>query len=123
MPPPAPYKLDMTYGITEKTKGVICDCPMFPIQWVTATSNESCLSRWYVKSPRNGWRIVEIMNDDLNLQSLGAALRNKDVIISPKHFKAMQGFLPAYLKELRKHADDLEQFDWLGWKVPKQESN
>ena len=120
--PPSPYKLDMVYGITEKKKGVICDCPMFPIQWVTATSNESCLSRWYVKSPRNGWRIVEIMNDDLNLQSLGGALRNKDVIISPKHFKAMQAFLPAYLKELRKHADDLEQFDWLGWKVPKQES-
>jgi hypothetical protein len=120
--PPTPYKLDMTYGITEKKKGLICDCPMFPIQWVTATSNESCLSRWYVKSPRNGWRIVEIMNDDLNIQSLGAALRNKDVIISPKHFKAMQAFLPAYLKELRRHVDDLEQFDWLGWKVPKQES-
>jgi hypothetical protein len=121
-PPPSPYKLDMVYGITEKKKGVICDCPMFPIQWVTATSNESCFSRWYVKSPRNGWRIIELMNDDLNLQSLGAALRNKDVIISPRHFKAMQAFLPAYLRELRRHTDDLEQFDWLGWKVPKQES-
>jgi hypothetical protein len=119
--PPSPYKLDMTYGVTEKKKGVICDCPMFPIQWVEATSNESCLSRWYVKSPRNGWRVVELMNDDLNLQGLGAALRNKGIIIQPKHFKAMHAFLPGYLRELRNHVDDLEQFDHLGWKVPKQE--
>ncbi len=121
-PPPSPYTLDMTYGVKEKEKGLICDCPMFPIQWVTATSNESCLSRWYVKSPRNGWRKVEIMNDDLNLQNLGAALRNKDIIVLPKQLKSMQAFLPAYIKELRRHTDDLEQFDWLGWKVPKQES-
>jgi len=94
---------------------------MFPIQWVTATSNESCLSRWYVKSPRNGWKVIEILNDDLNLQTLAAALRNKDIIVLPKQLKSMHMFLQSYLRELHKHQNSLTQYDYVGWEVAPQE--
>jgi hypothetical protein len=119
--PPAPFTLDMTYGIKMKKAGLICEWPMFPIQWVTATTNESCLSRWYVKTPRNGWKIVELLNDDLNLQPLAAALRNKDIIVLPKQLKSMQMFLQSYLRELHKYQDSLKQYDYVGWEVVSQE--
>ena len=106
--PPAPYTLDMAYGIKEKKKGLVCEWPMFPIQWVTATTNENCLSRWYVKTPRNGWRMIEILNDDLNLQTLAPALRNKDIIVLPKQLKSMHTFMQSYLRELHKHQNSLE---------------
>jgi hypothetical protein len=95
---------------------------MFPIQWVTATSNENCLSRWYVKTPRNGWRIIEILNDDLNLQTLAGALRNKDIIVLPKQLKSMHMFLQSYLRELHKHQNSLNQYDYVGWEVVPQEA-
>lgn len=119
--PPAPFTLDMTYGIKMKKAGLICEWPMFPIQWVTATANESCLSRWYIKTPRNGWKIIELLNDDLNLQPLAAALRNKDIIVLPKQLKSMQMYLQGYLRELHKYQDSLKQYDYVGWEVVSQE--
>jgi hypothetical protein len=120
-PPPAPYTLDMVYGIKSKKDGLICELPMFPIQWVTATSNEKCLSRWYVKSPRSDWRMIEILDDALELSNLASALRNKDIIILPKQLKPMHTFMVSYLRELRRHANDLGQYDYVGWEVPPQE--
>jgi hypothetical protein len=119
--PPAPYTLDMTYGIIAKKEGLICELPMFPIQWVTATSNENCLSHWYVKSPRDGWRIIEILNEGLELRNLASTLRNKNIIVLPKQIKHMHTFMQAYLKELRRYTNDLRQYDYVGWEAPVQE--
>ena len=119
--PPPPYVLDMTRGVKEKKAGLICEWPMFPIHWVTATSNESCLSLWMVKPRREDWVQIEVMNDELELKNLASALRDKDVVVSPKHVKHMHGYMLAYLKELHKHQDSLKQYDYVGWetKQPK----
>ena len=120
--PPAPYKLDMTYGIIEKKKkGVICEWPMFPIHWITATSNETCLSRWYAKL-RNGWKIIEFLNEELNSRIFADALRNKGITLGPKQIKGVYAFMLAYLNELQKYQNSLDQFDYVGWEVAPQES-
>jgi hypothetical protein len=120
-PPPAPYTLDMTYGVKAKKDGWIYEYPMFPVQWIRATFNENCLSRWYVKTPREGWKMIELLNADLEPKTLASALRNKDVIILPKQLKPVHTFMQAYLKELRRYTNDLGQYDYVGWEVPPQE--
>jgi hypothetical protein len=115
--PPAPYILDMTYGIREKKNGLICEWPMFPVHWITATTNEPCLSRWYVKPLLGDWEQIEILNEELELRSLALALRNKNIIVSPKQSKYVQMFMLAYLKELQKHQTSLNQYDYVGWET------
>jgi len=115
--PPEPYTLDMTRGIMIK-KTLICDWPMFPIAWIRATPNESCLSHWMVKPPRGDWERIEILNDELDQNALARALRNKCVITTNlKHTKSVHMFLLAYLNELRKHQNDLRQYDFVGWET------
>lgn len=119
--PPAPFTLDMTCGIRMKKEGLICEWPMFPIQWITATPNENCLSRWYVKPPRGDWRKIEIPDEGLDLGNIAGVLRNKDIIVLPKQIKHMQVFMQAYLKELHRYQNSLNQFDYVGWEAPIQE--
>jgi len=115
--PPAPYILDMDHGVREKKTGVICELPMFPIHWVTATSNESCLSLWMIKPQRGDWEQIEILNDELELKNLAPALRDKDIYINPKQVKHMHGYMLAYIKELQKYQDSLKQYDYVGWET------
>jgi hypothetical protein len=124
-PPPAPYTLDMTYGIRDKKNGLICDWPMFPVNWVRATTNESCLSRWFIKPPLGNWEQIEIMNDEMELKNLAPALRNKGIITTHlKYTKNVHMFMLSYVKELRRHQADLYQYDYLGWETaPKSSDN
>jgi Domain of unknown function (DUF927) len=123
--PPEPYTLDMTYGVKEKGKGLICDWPMFPVQWVKATTNESCLSHWYVKPPLGDWERIEVLNDELELKNLAPALRNKGIITTHlKYTKNLHMFMLAYAKELRRHQADLHQYDYIGFETaPKSSGN
>jgi uncharacterized protein DUF927 len=119
--PPHPYILDPVHGIREKSNGVICDWLMFPVHWIDATGNEDCLSRWYTRSPRADWQLIEIRNTELELKSLAAALRNKGIILSMKRVKLMHGFMLAYLNELQRHQASLRQYDYVGYEVRPQE--
>jgi hypothetical protein len=119
--PPAPYTLDMTYGIKKKKNGVICDMPMFPINWIKATTNEACLSHWYVKPPLCNWEQIEILNDELELNALARALRNKGIITTHlKYTKNIHMFMLSYLKELKRHQADLYQYDYIGLEIIKE---
>ena len=120
--PPRPYILDMTFGIKTKKEGVICTYPMFPVQLVAATANEDALSRWYVKPPRGGWKLISVKNEDLEPRNFAAAFRNKDVIIvNQKHVKQVQTFMRAYMHELQRQQDSFEQFDFVGYNVKREE--
>jgi hypothetical protein len=121
-PPPKPYTLDMTYGVVEKKKGLVYEYPIFPVHWIKATSNENCLSRWCHKTPREGWKTFEILNAELEIKTIAASLRNKDIIVLPKQLKQMQVFMQAYLKELHRYQDSLTQYDYLGWEATLQEA-
>jgi Domain of unknown function (DUF927) len=118
--PPAPYTLDMTDGIRDK-KTLICDMPMFPINWIRATTNENCLSHWYVKPPLCNWERIEILNDELELNALARALRNKGIITTHLKFtKNIHMFMLSYLKELKRHQADLHQYDYVGLEIIKE---
>lgn len=126
--PPAPYTLHMggeatgVIGVTEKKKGMICWWPMFPVWWVSATANEDCFSIWYAKTPRYGWRKIEIPNSGLEAKNIGGVLRSNDVVVENKQIKNVQAFMLAYLRELLRYQDTLKQYDYVGWEVATQES-
>jgi hypothetical protein len=112
----------MTYGVIEKGKGMVYEYPVFPVHWIKATANESCLSRWCHKTPREGWKTFEILNAELEPKTIAASLRNKDVIVLPKQLKQMHIFMQAYVKELHRYQDSLIQYDYLGWEATIQEA-